>query len=163
GWRGAGPPRRVAGAQHRRGPCRLERGRPSRRQAGALAAGPAGRRRRVGGGARLGMKVGVDTGGTFTDVVDETCAVTKVLSAPDGPDGAEAVAVCLLHADLDPAHEHAVASELRGRGHDVTASSDVSPEFREYERTVTTVVNAYLRPVCGPYVGRMADLADDVL
>ncbi len=71
---------------------------------------------------------------------------------PEVPEEAEAVAVCLLHADLEPAHEHAVASELRGRGHDVTASSDVSPEFREYERTVTTVVNAYLRPVCGPYL-----------
>jgi N-methylhydantoinase A/oxoprolinase/acetone carboxylase beta subunit len=83
--------------------------------------------------------------------------------APDVPDEAEAVAVCLLHADLNPAHEQAAASELRGRGLDVTTSSDVSPEFREYERTVTTVVNAYLRPVCGPYLGRMRDLADDVL
>ena len=50
--------------------------------------------------------------------------------------------MCLLHADLDPAHEQAVADELRGRGHDVVASHEVSPEFREYERTVTTVVNA---------------------
>jgi N-methylhydantoinase A/oxoprolinase/acetone carboxylase beta subunit len=82
---------------------------------------------------------------------------------PDIPDDAEAVAVCLLHADLNSAHEQAVAANLRSRGHDVTTSSDVSPEFREYERTVTTVVNAYLRPVCGPYLGRMGDLADDVL
>ncbi|MBV8161605.1 MAG: hydantoinase/oxoprolinase family protein, partial [Acidimicrobiia bacterium] len=82
---------------------------------------------------------------------------------PQIPDEAEAVAVCLLHADLDPAHERAVADELRARGHDVTISSGVSPEFREYERTVTTVVNAYLRPVCAPYLGRMTDLAGDVL
>ena len=54
--------------------------------------------------------------------------------------------MCLLHADLDPAHERAVADALAGRGHDVSRSVDVSPEFREYERTVTTVVNAYLRP-----------------
>jgi N-methylhydantoinase A/oxoprolinase/acetone carboxylase beta subunit len=89
--------------------------------------------------------------------------IEPVGPAPDVPAGADAVAVCLLHADLNPAHEHAVASELRSRGHDVTSSSDVSPEFREYERTVTTVVNAYLRPVCGPYLERVRDLADDVL
>jgi len=89
--------------------------------------------------------------------------IEAVGAAPSIPDEADAVAVCLLHADLDSAHERHVASELRTRGHDVTTSSDVSPEFREYERTVTTVVNAYLRPVCSPYLGRMTDLAGDVL
>ena len=58
----------------------------------------------------------------------------------------EAVAVCLLHADLNPAHETIVGAALAERGFDVTCSADVSPEFREYERTLTTVVNAYLRP-----------------
>ena len=43
------------------------------------------------------------------------------------------------------------------RGYDVTCSHEVSPEFREYERTVTTVVNAYLRPVCRAYLQRLAD------
>ena len=84
-------------------------------------------------------------------------------STPPVPEEADAVAVCLLHADLNPAHEQAVAADLRGRGLDVTTSSDVSPEFREYERTVTTVLNAYLRPVCGPYLGRLGDLAGEVL
>ena len=41
------------------------------------------------------------------------------------------------------------------RGYDVTCSHEVSPEFREYERTVTTVVNAYLRPVCRAYLRRL--------
>ncbi len=67
---------------------------------------------------------------------------------PEIPATATAVAVCLLHADLDPAHEADVAAELRARGLDVSASHEVSPEFREYERTVTTVVNAGLGPVC---------------
>jgi N-methylhydantoinase A/oxoprolinase/acetone carboxylase beta subunit len=89
--------------------------------------------------------------------------IEPVGPAPGIPGDAEAVAVCLLHADLDSGHEQAVVAELRGHGHDVTPSSDVSPEFREYERTVTAVVNAYLRPVCGPYLERMGDLADDVL
>jgi N-methylhydantoinase A/oxoprolinase/acetone carboxylase beta subunit len=78
-------------------------------------------------------------------------------------DGAEAVAVCLLHADLSPAHEQAVAAVLRDAGHDVTCSHEVSPQFREYERTVTTVVNAYLRPPCRTYLRGLADAADTVV
>ncbi len=77
--------------------------------------------------------------------------------------GSDAVAVCLLHADLNPAHEQAVAAVLRARGHDVTASHEVAPEFREYERLVTTVVNAYLRPVCGAYMASLPPLAASVL
>jgi N-methylhydantoinase A/oxoprolinase/acetone carboxylase beta subunit len=82
---------------------------------------------------------------------------------PDLPDDVESVAVCLLHADLDPVHERAVAKALRARGYDVTASHEVSPEFREYERMVTTVANAYLRPACAPYLRALATLADEVL
>ena len=81
---------------------------------------------------------------------------------PDLPDDVEAVAVCLLHADLDPSHEQAVAGALRKRGLDVVASHEVSPEFREYERTVTTVVDAGLRPRCRRYLQRLTDLADEV-
>src|SRR5213075_2529295 len=56
----------------------------------------------------------------------------------DIPKGVDVVAVCLLHADLDPVHEQAVARVLADRGFDVTCSYQVSPEFREYERIVTT-------------------------
>lgn len=84
-------------------------------------------------------------------------------AVPDVPDGVEQVAVCLLHADLNPVHERAVAAALRERGLDVTVSSEVSPELREYERTVTTVVDAYLRPACRPYLLGLAEQADEVL
>jgi N-methylhydantoinase A/oxoprolinase/acetone carboxylase beta subunit len=84
-------------------------------------------------------------------------------SLPDVPDDVEAVAVCLLHADLDPSHEVVVAAALRTVGHDVTASHEVSPEFREYERTVTTVMNAYLRPRCRAYLDGLGSDADEVL
>jgi N-methylhydantoinase A/oxoprolinase/acetone carboxylase beta subunit len=81
------------------------------------------------------------------------------------PDGVEAVAVCLLHADLNAAHEQAVAEALCAAESpiDVTCSHEVSPEFREYERTVTTVVNAYLRPRCRAYLRALRDLAGEVL
>ena len=86
-------------------------------------------------------------------------------TVPALPDGVEAVAICLLHADLDPAHERAVAAALAAAHPqaDVTCSHEVSPEFREYERTVTTVVNAYLRPLCRAYLRSLVDLAADVL
>ena len=84
-------------------------------------------------------------------------------TVPDVPPGADAVAVCLLHSDLDPAHERTVGAVLAARGHDVSLSVDVSPQFREYERTVTTAANAYLRPVCRSYLEGIADVADDVL
>src|SRR5919202_826353 len=56
-----------------------------------------------------------------------------------------------------------VAEALDERGLDVTCSHEVSPEFREYERTVTTVVNAYLRPRCRSYLRSVAELAEEVL
>lgn len=75
----------------------------------------------------------------------------------------EAVAVCLLHSDLNGAHERHVVDELERRGFDVSASCDLSPEYREYERTVTTVVNAYLRPRCRSYLWALSDATNDVL
>jgi N-methylhydantoinase A/oxoprolinase/acetone carboxylase beta subunit len=56
-----------------------------------------------------------------------------------------------------------VASALREAGHDVSVSHEVAPEFREFERTVTTVVNAGLRPVCRDYLEALVPLGDRVL
>ena len=78
------------------------------------------------------------------------------------PDDVECVAICFLHADLDPSHEREAAAALRSRGFDVTCSCDVSPEFREFERTITTVLNAYLRPPCRRYLSALTDVVDDV-
>ena len=74
--------------------------------------------------------------------------------------GVEAVAVCLLHAYANPDHERRVAAILRQRlGDDVflTCSSDLLPVIREYERTSTTVINAYLGPVIRGYLGRLRE------
>jgi N-methylhydantoinase A len=72
---------------------------------------------------------------------------------------ADAVAVCLLHAYRDPAHERAVAEELRQRlphAH-VVASHEVAPEFREYERASTTAADAFLGPVVSRYLGALGE------
>jgi N-methylhydantoinase A len=75
----------------------------------------------------------------------------------------EAVAVCLLHAYADPAHEQEVAARLRAElpGAHVVASHEVAAEFREYERASTTIADAYLGPVAGRYLRRLADAAAD--
>jgi N-methylhydantoinase A len=70
----------------------------------------------------------------------------------------EAIAVCFLYSFLDPAHERLAGDAIRARlpGCYVSLSSDVSPEFREYERLSTTVINAYLGPLISRYVERFA-------
>jgi N-methylhydantoinase A len=71
--------------------------------------------------------------------------------------GAESIAVCLLHAYANPAHEQAIAHRLAERAPHllVSLSCEVSPKYREYERTNTTVANAYVRPVVDRYLGRL--------
>ncbi len=69
--------------------------------------------------------------------------------------GARSVAVCLLFSFGNPAHERALARALRGRGFQVSVSHEILPEFREFERTATTVVNAYLVPVMSRYLAEI--------
>jgi N-methylhydantoinase A len=87
---------------------------------------------------------------------DVTAAV-EALRAAGG--GVEALAICFLYAFLDPAHERRAAELVQAHlpGLYVALSCDVSPEFREYERLSTTVLNAYLGPLIGRYVRRFAD------
>ncbi len=68
--------------------------------------------------------------------------------------GVEAVAVCFLHSYRNPVHERAAGEWLRQRipGIAVSISSEVAPEIREYERTSTTVSNAYVQPLAETYL-----------
>ena len=78
--------------------------------------------------------------------------------------GADACAVCLLFAFRNPEHEHRVAAALRAAlpGLPVCTSFEVQPEFREYERFSTTVLNAYLQPVLGRYLSTLEEALADV-
>ncbi len=69
-------------------------------------------------------------------------------------EGVESVAVCLLHAHVNPAHERRVGEILRETlpGVSVSLSSEVAPEFREYLRASTTVINACIRPGVARYL-----------
>jgi N-methylhydantoinase A len=74
-------------------------------------------------------------------------------------EGVESLAVCLLFSFLRPEHERAVGEAARHHGLAVSLSSDVLPEFREYERTAATVANAYVSPVMGRYLRRLEEEA----
>jgi len=69
----------------------------------------------------------------------------------------ESVAVCLLFSFANPSHENAIAEALRPLGIPVSLSSRIMPEYREYERTSTTVINAYLAPKMSEYLNRLND------
>ncbi|MDZ4801253.1 MAG: hydantoinase/oxoprolinase family protein [Bryobacteraceae bacterium] len=69
--------------------------------------------------------------------------------------GVEAVAICLLHSYANAEHERAVAAACTGLGY-VCASNEISPEMREYERTSTTYLNAYVGPLMDRYLGQLS-------
>jgi N-methylhydantoinase A len=71
----------------------------------------------------------------------------------------ESLAISLLHSYVNPAHEERLARLVREAVTDlpVSLSSEVLPEYREYERTMTTVLNAYVMPVVARYLKRIED------
>lgn len=91
------------------------------------------------------------TGGVVRAPSDgDIAALTEQVRAT----GADACAICFLFAFLNPEHERRVADALRRAVPDIllSLSSEVQPEFREYERFSTTVLNAYLQSVMNAYV-----------
>ena len=74
--------------------------------------------------------------------------------------GADSVAVCLLFSFVNPAHEKLLARALATTGLPVSVSHEILPEYREFERTSTTVVNAYLVPVMSGYLSEIERIAE---
>src|ERR1700683_3825696 len=73
--------------------------------------------------------------------------------------GITTIGVCLIHSYANAAHERRVAAILAEEYHDsvVSLSCDVLPEYREYERAVTTLVDAFVKPHMGRYLQRIRD------
>ena len=71
--------------------------------------------------------------------------------------GVEAIAICLLNAYINPCHEKAIAEAIRAHSSDfeVICSHQVSREWREYERTSTTVLSAYVQPIAARYLEKL--------
>jgi N-methylhydantoinase A len=89
-------------------------------------------------------------------VVDDVARAVRALMA----DGVEAIAVCFLFAYANPVHEQAAASIIRDLAPElyVSLSHEVNPEWREYERTASTVANAYIGPPVARYLQTLEDL-----
>ncbi len=104
---------------------------------------------------RLGLKERMTARGKAEIAVspDDVAEVIAALGCME----IEAVAICLLHAYANPAHEKNLAEAIAGSLPHLTVScsSEVSPEIREYERTSTTVLNALLQPVVRGYLDQL--------
>ncbi len=83
-----------------------------------------------------------------TALIDDLCS-----------SGIEALTISLMHSYANPAHEQALRKIVAERFPDipVSLSSDILPEFREYDRAITTVMNDYVRPIMKRYLSRIED------
>ena len=99
----------------------------------------------------------VDVHGKVRLALDEDAVAARVAALRDA--SIEAVAICFLHSYVNPAHEQRAAAILKAAMPElsITLSSEVCPEIREYERTSTAVVNAYVQPLMDGYLARMGD------
>jgi N-methylhydantoinase A len=90
---------------------------------------------------------------------DVELVVDKILKA-----GIQSVAISLLHSYANSAHEDYIAKVIRERAPNIilTVSSELLPEMKEYERTSTTVINSYVRPIVDSYLTRLADGLKDM-
>ena len=88
----------------------------------------------------------------------EMADVEALINEVRSLDGVESIAVCTLFSFLNPTHEQLIAKALRNAfpGVFVSVSSDVQPEFREYERFSTTVINAFLQPEVSRYMDKLS-------
>ena len=114
----------------------------------------------VGRDARFGVPERVDAHGETVMPLDEAAAAD--IAARIGGDGFESVAICLLHSYANPEHERSLRQAIEASFDGfVTASHEILPEFREYERTSTTVANAYVGPIMQRYLGELAEQLPD--
>jgi len=108
---------------------------------------------------RHGVRERTAADGTEIEPLDEADAAAAVDALADA--GVESVAVALLHAYADDGHERRVAELAADRGLSVARSAAVLGEIKEYERTLSTVLTAYVGPIVDGYVDALsAGLAD---
>ena len=101
-------------------------------------------------------------GSVILDLTDDD--IERALDAIGEVEGVQSVAVCLLFSFINPDHEQRIAGAIRQARPDlyVSISSQVQPEFREYERFSTTLINAFLQPEVGRYMDRLQVVVGDM-
>ncbi len=103
---------------------------------------------------RLGVRERVVASGEVIEPLD--ARDLEEVAAKVKRAGVEAVAISLLFSFLRPEHEERIAAALASLGLPLSISSRILPEYREYERTSTVVINAYLQPLMGRYLNRLS-------
>ncbi len=103
----------------------------------------------------------VHTGEVLVPIQDE--ALDRVIERIEDAD-VDAVAVCLLHSYANPAHERAIGDAISRAlpNTPVSLSHQILPEFKEYERMSTTIINAYVAPVMERYLRRLEESISEV-
>ena len=93
--------------------------------------------------------------GEVVSELDETAVMAEVDRLVND-EGVDSIAVCLIHAYANPAHERAIGALIAECHPDVyvSLSSDIAPEHREYERASTVVISAFVRPVVERYLSK---------
>lgn len=105
----------------------------------------------------VGVPERIDGAGEVLVPLDERAVVEAARYLAQ--QGVEAIAIAFLHSYKDPTHERRCGALIEAAlpGMPVVLSSDISPEYREYPRTSTAVVNAVLLPRVGPYIARLEE------
>ena len=106
---------------------------------------------------RLGVSERTGPTGELIKPLDEESVATAVRLIFNHKPKVESVAVCLLFSFANPAHERLIAQSLESIGIHVSQSHKILPEYREYERTSTVVINAYLVPLMSRYLSALAE------
>jgi N-methylhydantoinase A/oxoprolinase/acetone carboxylase beta subunit len=133
----------------------LELGRQMRRQMYDLALRPETPALLAPGARRVEVRERIAADGAVLTPLDEAgarAAIARLLAC-----GVEAIAVALLFSFVNPAHERRLAALIgeMAPGLPVSLSSEVDPAFREYERTVVTAFDAYVKPRVATYLARI--------
>lgn len=102
---------------------------------------------------RLGLAGRIDPEGNLVDEFD--AAALDGIKKRIQRSGAEAVAISLLFSFVEPEFERRIARALRELKLPLSVSHEILPEYREYERTSTVVINAYLQPLMGTYLRQL--------
>jgi N-methylhydantoinase A/oxoprolinase/acetone carboxylase beta subunit len=112
-----------------------------------------GNREMIAPGFTFGLTERIDHLGNILEPLRpaELSEITKKLRKAE----VECVAVCLLHSYVNPTHELEVTDYLEKAGFVVSTSYRILPEYREYERCSTTVVNAYVTPIMSHYLSTL--------
>lgn len=106
---------------------------------------------------RLGVSERTGPAGELIEPLDEQSVAKVVRLIFNHKPKVESVAVCLLFSFANPAHERLVTQALESIGIHVSQSHKILPEYREYERTATVVINAYLVPLMSRYLSALAE------